>query len=107
MATFYNVTNAVVGVTLDTNGVFNELACMTPPPPGRPPEHTPLGNGSRLLTLVDDSGPGVPRTLVNFDPFTQWLSRSTLLMSGTYNIPFGKLTVRSCPVGAVFRVNVA
>jgi hypothetical protein len=102
----FDITRAVVGTTLDTNGVLNGLACMNPPPPGGwPPQD---GNGTRLLTLVDDSVPGVPaKTLINFDPFVHPLARSQLLMSPTYNLPFGNLTVRSCPAGALFRVNVA
>jgi hypothetical protein len=105
MPTTYDITAAQVGNTLAAGGVMNGLACINPPPPGGwPPQD---GNGSRLFTLVDDSGPGAPKTLVNFDPFTLPLSPATLLMSATYNIPFGYLTVKSCPAGALFRVNVA
>jgi hypothetical protein len=106
MPAVYDVTAAQVGTTLDTNGVMNGLACMNPPLPGGwpPPDDA---NGARLLTLVDDSGPGAPRTLFSLDPFTQPLAWAQLLMSPTYNLPFGNLTVKSCPAGALFRVNVA
>jgi hypothetical protein len=104
-ATSYDVTAAQVGYTLAVGGVLNGLACINPPPPGGwPPQD---GNGTRLLTLIDDSRPGVPKTLINFDPFTQPLRTAQLLMSATYNLPFGNLTIRSCPAGALFRVNVA
>jgi hypothetical protein len=105
MPATYDITNAIVGTTPATNGVLNGLACINPPPGGWPPPDD--GQGARLLTLIDDGGPGAPKTLINFDPFTQPLRTAELLMSGTYNLPFGNLTVRSCPAGALFRVNVA
>jgi hypothetical protein len=105
MPAVYDITAATVGTTLDTNGVMNGLACLNPPPPGGwPPQD---GDGTRLLTLVDDSGPGAPRTLYNIDPFTQPLTNAMLLMGNTYSLPFGNLTVRSCPARALFRVNTA
>jgi hypothetical protein len=104
-AATYDITAAQVGFTLAVNGVLNGLACMNPPPPGAPPPDAPHTGRDRMLTIVDDSRPGQQKTLINFDPFTRPLVRSSLLMSPTYNIPFGNLTVKSCPAGALFRVN--
>jgi hypothetical protein len=87
----------------DNQSAVSAAAIGAPPPGGWPP---PIdGTGARLLTIVDDLGPGVPRTLVNYDPFTTPLARSQLLMSPTYNIPLGNLTVKSCRAGVLFRVN--
>jgi hypothetical protein len=101
-----DITAAEVGTIVATNGELIGLACLSPPPPGVPPPHAPHNSSDRLFTLVDDSRPGQPRTLINFDPFTRPLSRNVLLQNTTYVHPFGNLRVQSCPAGATFRLNI-
>jgi hypothetical protein len=96
----------LVGATIAVNGTLSGLAVLTPPP-GVPPSRQPHGDSARMFTLVDSGGPGVPRTIVNFDPFTHAARPNQVLSPASYRLPFQSLEVASCPAGAMFRVNVA
>jgi hypothetical protein len=101
----WGVTEAAVGVTLTTNAVVLAVDCTQPPPPGVPPPLQPFNSVDRMFTLVDDGGPGQPRALFNFDPFTSPVSPAARLMqAGGGGVPFARLTVKSCPPGSQWTV---
>ena len=110
MAAPYGVTDAMQGVTLETNGTLFGVQADTLPPPGQPapPMLNPTTGIStgRSLTLIDDSGPGRPRQLLNIDVHTSHVGRAHVLVwSSSPGLPFRRLTVGSVPPGSRWTVH--
>jgi hypothetical protein len=99
------ITESSRGTTIATNGVLTQLLYSRGPWPG-----TRSGN----FTLIDDSGPGVPRTIYNIELCSSpWaIPRmpenifNNELFSGA-SISYGNLTVASCPPGCIMEVTVS
>lgn len=103
----FNITSGNIGAQLATNGSLVGVAQATKPG-GLDLEAVTVSGwygvpSSRYLCLVDDSGPGAPRTLVNYDPYTGPFA--DLKWSG---VPFGNLRVASVPGrGTAYTVTTA
>ena len=91
------ITAADIGGTIASNGTLTAVLFLKAPTEYR-----------RRLRLVDDAGPGVPRSLFCEDVSTSLrvpgphpLYSHELLAS---DVSFAKLTVADCPAGAQFEV---
>jgi hypothetical protein len=98
---------------LETNGSLLGVALVTAPGSGgaagaREPVTVSGWYGvpaSGRFTLIDDSGPGVPRTLYSCDPYTGRFP--VMNRPAGAGIPFGNLRVASCPASAQVTVTTA